>query len=99
MTTQRETVSGLTPPSRIAPPVRRRSLALGLLAVSATMLGASSAIAFGRKLAPSAVQYRERPKGAARCDTCQFWRPPEGCEKVVGPISPSGWCVLYTPKR
>jgi hypothetical protein len=87
-----------TTTSGVAPTVRRRTMALGLLAVSGAVLGVTSAVAFGRKLAPSAVQYRGTPKGAARCDSCRFWRPPQACEKVAGPIRPSGWCALYAPK-
>lgn len=76
---------------------RRRALIL----MGGVLLGAGSiaktAMAAGTKMAQSAVGYRGKPQGAARCDGCTQWQAPASCKIVAGAISPSGWCTVYAP--
>jgi hypothetical protein len=50
------------------------------------------------KLAHDAVKYQDQPKGEQKCSTCIQFVPPSSCKAVQNPISPDGWCALYTPK-
>jgi hypothetical protein len=72
-----------------------------LIAGGAVLLGAglfaAPAGAAGTKMAQSAVGYREKPQGNARCDGCIQWQAPASCKIVAGAINPSGWCTLYAP--
>ena len=36
---------------------------------------------------------------SAHCAICTHFRPPQSCEKVVGKISPQGWCKLFRKKE
>jgi hypothetical protein len=82
---------------------RRGLLALGgfaaggaaWLSVSAGPTTAAAASKESQKLA----RYQPGPNGKLRCDNCLQWRPPSSCVLVEGDISPSGWCLLYAPKR
>lgn len=47
------------------------------------------------KVSKQTVSYQQSPKGEARCGTCSFFQAPGSCNYVDGPISPTGWCVLY----
>lgn len=78
----------------------RRSLLGGaaLLAGAAAGLMSLRARAQQKKMAQSAVQYQNSPKGDARCDGCTFFEAPSSCKMVDGTISPSGWCMLFTKK-
>lgn len=55
-------------------------------------------------MAPSAVQYQDKPKDGHQCDGCALWIPgptptAKGkCKAVSGPIDPTGWCTLWSPK-
>ena len=76
----------------------------GLAAAGGALLGgaglaaiASAATAVPKK-AQNAVAYQQTPKGAARCNACDQWQPPQGCKTVEGVINPTGWCNLYSPK-
>ena len=51
------------------------------------------------KMSPKAISYRPTPNGNQRCDNCTNFQAPGGCKLVDGPILPSGWCILYNPKR
>jgi hypothetical protein len=48
-------------------------------------------------MAQSAVGYREKPQGNARCDACIQWQAPASCKIIAGVINPNGWCTLYAP--
>lgn len=66
-------------------------------ALMGTVLTAQPASA-ASKMSQKAAQYRPTPNGKQRCDNCAFWEPPSSCRLVDGPISPSGWCMIYRPK-
>lgn len=44
------------------------------------------------KISKPAAAYQDSPKGDQRCGGCAFFRAPDQCGIVEGPISPSGWC-------
>lgn len=75
----------------------------GVAAVGgSTLLGLSMAAApaaAAGKLPQKAVQYQSVPKNGNRCSDCALWQLPASCKAVEGPISPAGWCSLYTPKN
>ena len=50
------------------------------------------------KLSQKAAGYQDKPMGKARCDNCALWQSPQDCKLVQGPISPKGWCNLYSAK-
>jgi hypothetical protein len=51
------------------------------------------------KMSPRAMSYRPTPNGKQHCDNCANWQPPGSCKLVDGPISPTGWCILYRPNQ
>jgi hypothetical protein len=80
----------------------RRSLFRGAVMVAggsaliATGFGAASAQ--DDKVPQNAAQYQTTPKDKARCDNCVAFLAPSSCKVVAGTISPSGWCMMYSPK-
>jgi secreted PhoX family phosphatase len=80
---------------------RRRFLRVGAAAGSGAVLGIAlpaSAASQSSKVAKQTVSYQPSPRGAARCASCSFFQAPSSCNYVDGPISPTGWCVLYRAK-
>lgn len=80
---------------------RRRFLYLGAGAGGAMLtaeLVGSPAAAATAKVAKQTVNYQMTPKGPARCGSCAFFQAPADCNYVAGPISPSGWCMLFRAK-
>jgi len=43
------------------------------------------------------AQYQLRPRGSQRCGGCSMFRTPNSCTKVLGEISPHGWCKFFDP--
>ena len=41
------------------------------------------------------AEYQSAPKNGLSCAMCSLFRPPRGCEVVVGDISPRGWCKFF----
>jgi hypothetical protein len=77
-----------------------RAMSRRLLLVAgggAALAAVAAPAAAATKMAPSAVGYRAKPQGAARCDGCTQWQAPGACKIVSGTISPNGWCTLYAP--
>jgi len=33
------------------------------------------------------------------CDACKYFHPPMNCDRVMGRISPEGWCKLFEAKE
>ena len=73
--------------------------------LNATALAAGGIVAFGSaaksataKVAKETVNYQPSPRGPAHCAVCAYFQAPSGCKFVNGPISPSGWCMLFKPK-
>ncbi len=71
--------------------------------LEATVLAAPLALVARRafaqeKLAQKAVQYQDTPKNGQQCSECANFVAPNACKLVQGPISPKGWCLMYTPK-
>lgn len=77
--------------------LRRRTVLRGAVLALAG-LGAGSLAAQAKKIPQKAATYRDKPMGKARCDNCTLWQSPASCKLVEGPISPSGWCSLYSAK-
>jgi High potential iron-sulfur protein len=46
--------------------------------------------------------YQDKPKDGKSCLTCRLFSPAEAnkgtCAVVDGDVSPSGWCMAYSPK-
>ncbi len=76
----------------------------GVLRAGITLVGAAGFVHVAdaqdqpEKLAQSAVQYQNKPKGEQRCNVCVNWVPPNSCKIVAGNINPIGWCVAFAPK-
>jgi hypothetical protein len=67
-----------------------------------TLLGAcskgteSGAPTLPEKLPKADVKYQDLPKGAQTCSNCmQFNSAKKTCNRVEGPVSPEGWCILW----
>lgn len=57
-----------------------------------------SAGAAQAKVSQSTAGYQPTPKGAARCDNCNYWVAPNGCRMVDGQIAAQAWCKFYVKK-
>ena len=82
--------------------VSRRDFLFTASAGGGALLGASliaSPAAASNKMSPRAMSYRPTPNGNQRCDNCANWQPPGSCKLVDGPITPSGWCILYNLRK
>jgi len=77
---------------------RRTFLHASGVAGGAILSLASTARATTAKVAKQTVSYQPNPKGPAHCAACAYFQAPSGCNFVNGPISPSGWCMLFKPK-
>jgi anaerobic selenocysteine-containing dehydrogenase len=80
---------------------RRNFLHIGAAGGGVALLGFASTAspAAAAKVAKQTVNYQTSPNGQAHCGSCAFFQAPSGCQYVNGPITPSGWCVLYQPKK
>ena len=89
--------TGLKPRSRGA--ISRRTMLAGaaMASVGVTCLAATRAAAQSKQKQAD-VQYQSSPKGADKCSGCAMFQPPDACQGVEGPISPDGWCSIYSPK-
>jgi hypothetical protein len=83
--------------------VLRNALIAGCcLFVPVTLLGACSKGAesdtptLPGKLSKSEVKYQNQPNGTQQCSNCMnFNSVKQTCNRVEGPVSPEGWCVLW----
>lgn len=85
----------------------RKSVLINLLTLPlvATAAAATAGVASAAAKSPqNAVQYQDKPKGAAKCSGCKFYQAGKDakangqCQIVAGSISPNGWCVVYAAK-
>jgi hypothetical protein len=51
------------------------------------------------KISKEAVGYQDHPDGDKRCEKCLQFVAPASCKMVDGPISPQGFCRIFTPLR
>ena len=49
----------------------------------------------GSNVSKTVALYQNVPNGEQRCGACTRFRPPNGCEIVVGRINEEGWCKFY----
>jgi hypothetical protein len=82
---------------------------LGLIRGSRILLGAALLGAAGTPITAVAAKadkrdfyYQDKPKDGKSCASCrQYSEAPGGrgyCALVEGEVSPSGWCLAYSPK-
>jgi hypothetical protein len=79
-------------------PLSRRALLEGAMSVAgatAILLGAAYSARAAKMSRPS-VSYQPSPKNGAKCANCSLFQPPNACQSVEGPISPNGWCSIYS---
>jgi secreted PhoX family phosphatase len=77
---------------------RRIFLNVSALAASGIVGFGSTAKAATAKVPKETVNYQPTPRGAAHCAACAYFQAPSACTFVDGPISPSGWCILFKAK-
>jgi len=81
-----------------------RSTALMVAAGAAAPLVFVGNAEAASKMAKTAVDYQDHPKGKEMCSNCRLFIPganpkaPGECKAVAGSISPEGWCNIYIPK-
>jgi len=52
-----------------------------------------------RTVPPESVRYQLQPNGEQQCNGClNFVAESNTCKLVEGPISPTGWCILWDGK-
>lgn len=87
------TVRSLGEPARLS-----RRVLLQAAAGAAAILGAAAVPADAQlKVSKSSVAYQDQPDGGRRCALCAHFVQPGSCQIVAGPISPQGYCRLFTP--
>lgn len=85
-------------------PLSRRALlgragaVIGVVAAAAPA-GADQKPPATSKIAQSVAKYQDHPKGPQRCEICLQFKPPNECQIVQGPISPTGWCQFFAAKE
>jgi hypothetical protein len=65
----------------------------GAAVVAARSISAPAAI----KISKTAVAYQDHPQDDKSCGKCRQFQAPDGCKIVDGPISPQGFCRIFTP--
>lgn len=82
--------------------VSRRALlhdavrAFGVTALIAAQAQPASAVI---KISKAAVAYQDHPEGDKRCGKCLQFQAPNNCKLVDGPVSPQGFCRIFTPAQ
>ncbi len=51
------------------------------------------------KVDKKTAKYQSSPKNGQQCSGCAYFQPTKSCKLVEGDISPTGWCMLFAPKR
>ncbi len=51
------------------------------------------------KISKAAVAYQDHPQDDKRCGKCLQFQAPDNCKLVDGPVSPEGFCRIFTPAR
>lgn len=77
---------------------RRRLLRGAIVVASALAAAAAGPAQAVTKVSQKTANYQPTPRGGARCNVCSLWQQPSDCKVVEGPVSPTGWCVLYVAK-
>jgi hypothetical protein len=87
------------------PPFTTRRRALSGAAAFVSIVTFAPEGARAGVLTPKAqVKYQYQPQGAGQCSLCASFAPgpdaggPGTCKIVEGPISPTGWCLLFSPR-
>ena len=75
---------------------RRRFLGHAALGSLSAAVASRAAPASAQQLAQAQVAYQDQPNEGKRCELCIHFSKPNGCKLVSGPISPQGWCRLYS---
>lgn len=78
--------------------------AAGMTAVAAAAVAGAAGSAEAAGMSKASVNYQSKPKDGHQCDGCSLFIPGPTktamgkCKVVAGPISPKGWCELWSPK-
>lgn len=70
---------------------------LGTLGIAAAIATQAKPAAAVIKISKAAVAYQDHPQGDKHCAKCAQFQPPNSCKMVDGPISPQGFCRIFTP--
>ncbi len=86
-------------------PTRRAFLASAVvLPALAGLAAVTPAVADASKSSQASMHYQTTPNDGKQCSGCNFFIPGSSatgngsCKIVDGSISPSGYCIAYTPK-
>ena len=75
---------------------RRRFLRHTAIGSLSAALASLAAPVSAQQLAQAQVAYQDQPNEKKRCELCIHFMKPNGCKLVTGPISPQGWCRLFS---
>ena len=81
--------------------VCRRSLIKSVPMIAGAIISATvipDSLFAQTKISHEVAKYQDQPNNGQQCSTCVQFEPPSGCKTVESPISPNGWCQLYTAK-
>ncbi len=87
--------SGRAVPSRRLV-LRATVVTLGAAAGAAASAKPAAAVV---KISKSAVAYQDHPQGDKRCEKCLQFQAPDSCKLVDGPVSPQGFCRIFSAVR
>ena len=82
----------------------RRTFVLGasLLATTVVVACLAPRRAWAAKQQKLDVNYRDKPNDGKSCASCRLFTPTSPdkgtCAVVEGDVSPSGWCMAYSPR-
>ena len=79
--------------------ISRRSLFQAAAGAAAILSAATGPAAAQVKVSKASVAYQDEPDGDKDCGACAHFMPPGACRIVQGPISPRGYCRLFTPAQ
>ena len=48
------------------------------------------------RVSQQAARYTPLGSNAESCGRCRFYMAPSSCGRIVGPVSPRGWCKYYS---
>jgi hypothetical protein len=70
---------------------------MGAMSVAATTAARTEPAFAGPKISKAAVAYQDHPQDDKRCGKCLQFQAPDNCKLVAGPVSPEGFCRIFTP--
>jgi hypothetical protein len=72
---------------------------VGAIGAAALIAARTEPVSATVKISKAAVAYQDHPQDDKRCGKCLQFQAPDNCKLVDGPVSPQGFCRIFTPAR